>query len=247
MRAKTDTTRCRIFISERRSGSRPESGRLLGSTPLAVERSNVRTHRCGTLRKACREGIPARQSLELVLEHSRTRVATTPVAAGSNSFAAIYDLHVDEVYRFVHRRCRDHSLSEDITQETFMAAIRNTDDPSSISIGWLITVARNRLFDELRRRSRYEDRLRLLGAPETSDDAAEMAERLRIESALSELSVDHRLVLTLRYIDGFTVPALAEHLGRSVKSVEGLVTRARRELRAQLDATSVADVGRNYG
>ena len=55
-----------------------------------------------------------------------------------------------------------------------------------------------------------------------------------MEGALSELSVDHRLVLTLHYIDGLTVPALAEHLGRSVKSIEGLITRARRELRAQL-------------
>ena len=44
-----------------------------------------------------------------------------------------------------------------------------------------------------------------------------------------------RLVLTLHYVDGYSVPALAEHLGRSVKSVEGLVTRARRALRAELD------------
>ena len=47
------------------------------------------------------------------------------------------------------------------------------------------------------------------------------------------------------YIDGFTVPALAERLGRSVKSVEGLVTRARRELRVRLD--DGADVDRKRG
>ena len=63
----------------------------------------------------------------------------------------------------------------------------------------------------------------------------ELAERLRVERAFDELSVDHRLILTLHYIDGLTVPALAKHLGRSGKSIEGLVTRARRELRAELD------------
>lgn len=159
----------------------------------------------------------------------------------------MYDTYVDEVYRFVHRRCRDHSLSEDVTQETFMSAIRSIDDPSTISVGWLITVARNRLFDELRRRSRYEERLRLLGASEAGDDANDTAERLRIEGALNELSVDHRLVLTLHYIDGFTVPALAEHLDRSVKSIEGLVTRARRELRVQLEASDGEEVTGSYG
>lgn len=169
------------------------------------------------------------------MDGSEIPVAACTATTSAPSFAVMYDKYVDEVYRFVHRRCRDHSLSEDITQETFMAAIRSADCPTSISIGWLITVARNRLFDELRRRARYEQRLRLIGAPDSADDAADLAERLRIERALSELSVDHRLVLTLHYMDGFTVPALAEHLARSVKSVEGLVTRARREFRAKLD------------
>lgn len=116
-----------------------------------------------------------------------------------------------------------------------MAAIRSTDDPSSISVGWLLTVARNRLFDVLRRQARFEGKLRLVGGAETDGHDAELAERLRVEGALNELSVDYRLVLTLHYIDGLTVPALAEHLDRSQKSVEGLVTRARRELRSKLD------------
>ena len=162
------------------------------------------------------------------------RKATDAVTDSATSFAAVYDVHVDEVYRFVHRRCRDHALAEDITQETFMTAIRSADDPSSISIGWLITVARNRLLDVLRRQSRYQDKLRLVGAPTNAGHEADTAERLRVERALSELSADHRLVLTLHYLDGLTVPALAEELGRSPKSVEGLVTRARRELREKL-------------
>lgn len=160
-------------------------------------------------------------------------VSTTDVAEAS--FVAIYDAHAEEVYRFVHRRCRDHSLSEDITQETFMAAIRSTLDPASITIGWLITVARNRLFDVLRRQMRYEDKLRMLVDGSLTTDSDDVVERLRIERALAKLSVDHRLVLTLHYFDGFTVPAMADELGRTVKSVEGLITRARRELRATLE------------
>ena len=153
------------------------------------------------------------------------------------TFADVFDASVDEVYRFVHRRCRDHTMAEDITQEAFMAAIRTFDQPGDVTTGWLMTVARNRLFDMLRRQTRYAEKLRLVGAAGDGSADSELAERLRVEAALNELSVDHRLVLTLHYIDGYTVPALAQHLDRSVKSIEGLVTRARRELRARLEET----------
>ncbi len=182
------------------------------------------------------------------MEPSETRAARGSGAQPASAIAGVYDAHIDEVYRFVHRRCRDHSLAEDITQETFITAFRSTDDPSTISIAWLLTVARNRLFDVLRRQARYEAKLRLVGAAETDVHDAELIERLRVESALNELSVDYRLVLTLHYLDGLTVPALAEHLDRSVKSVEGLVTRARRDLRAKLDEdTGVAGTGGRHG
>lgn len=170
---------------------------------------------------------------------------TTDSAPWGRSFDELYARHVREVYRFVHQRCRDHALTEDITQETFIAALNSADGPSSISVGWLLTVARNRLVDVLRRDDRHERKLRLVSAAEVQLDDVDPTDRLRIESALEKLSVDHRLVLTLHYIDGFTVPALAERLGRSVKSIEGLVTRARRELRLQLD--DGADVDRKRG
>lgn len=163
------------------------------------------------------------------------------------TFADVFDANVDEVYRFVHRRCRDHTLAEDVTQEAFMAAIRTFEKPTEITIGWLLTVARNRLFDVLRRQNRYAEKLRLVAAAGDGGADSELAERLRVEAALNELSVDHRLVLTLHYIDGYTVPALAEHLDRSVKSIEGLVTRARRELRARLgEDADPAEMGEGH-
>jgi len=176
---------------------------------------------------------------------SRDGRARTPERAVS--FTDVYDVHVEEVYRFVHRRCRDHALSEDITQETFMTAIRSTGDPSSISIGWLLTVARNRLVDVVRRQTRYERKLRVVGVDDVEDRPDEVVDRLAVEGALSELTQEHRLVLTLHYIDGLTVPAMAAELDRSVKSIEGLVTRARRELRATLDLSDESDRGSSHG
>lgn len=171
------------------------------------------------------------------MEQRRSRDERARAARSVSAIASVFDAHVDEVYRFLHRRCRDHALAEDITQETFLTAIRRGDDPGSITVGWLITVARNRLVDVLRREAGHEGKLRLVvGCGRSSEPDAELVERLRVEGALNKLRVEHRVVLTLHYIDGLTVPALADQLGRSVKSIEGLVTRARRELRDLLDA-----------
>lgn len=158
-----------------------------------------------------------------------------PLAERRAALASMYDAHVEEVYRFVHRRCRDQAMAEDITQETFFKAVNSTDDPGSLTIGWLLTVARHQLVDALRRQSNYDSKLRLVAAACSDADSVDLLERLRIEAALDQMSIDHRLVLSLRYIDDLPVSELADHLGRSTKSVEGLITRARRELRARLD------------
>ncbi len=166
------------------------------------------------------------------MEQSKARNAADVVAARASSFADMYDVHVEETYRFIHRRCRDHSPAEAVTRETFTEAIRSTDDPNSISIGWLLTAARTRLIDVLRRQDRDKGKLRLVG-PVTEDvDTIEPATRLR---ALNELSLDHRLILTLHCMEGLTVPAIADQLDRSAISIEGSVQQAGRRLRATLD------------
>lgn len=164
----------------------------------------------------------------------RTRAASNTPDLG---FVALYDTHVETVYRYIHRRCRDHPLAEDVTQETFLTAVRTVHDPSSVTIGWLLTVARNQLFDVLRRRTRYDDKLRLVANAGRSVSDVDIAERLRVEAALAELPVHYRLVLTLHYVNGLPVAEIADELDRSLKSVEGLITRARRSLAALLAET----------
>ena len=150
----------------------------------------------------------------------------------------MFDTHAVEVYQYVHRRCQDTTLAEDVTQDVFVTAVRTIDDPSTITIGWLLRVARNRLIDLMRRESRYADKLRLIrgGLSDEIDLDGAWVDRVVVAEALESLSVEHRLVLTLHYLDGRTVPDLAEDLGRSVRAVESLVSRAKANLRRELGA-----------
>jgi len=99
-------------------------------------------------------------------------------------------------------------------------------------------VARNRLIDVVRRRSRLETKLRLVGPGDDLDDEeGALTERLRVRDALRTLKVEYRLVLLLHYVDGLPVAELAEEMGLSVAAVESLVRRARCNLARELEKT----------
>lgn len=150
-------------------------------------------------------------------------------------FAALYDAHVTEVYQYVHRRCRDRAVAEDVTQDVFLALVRTVDDPATVTIGWLMRTARNRLVDVMRRQATHSAKLRLIrGDGDRIPLDGIVVDRVTVEAALERLSVEHRVVLALHYLDGEPVPAMAEQLGRTVKSVEGLVARATRNLRREI-------------
>ncbi len=151
-------------------------------------------------------------------------------------FAALYRANVAEVYRYLHRRCRDTSMAEDLTQDVFMSVMRSGRPIGEINTGWLITAARHQLIDVARRHDRFAAKLRLMrGGLDNIERNPEPVDRIILEQAMERLSVDHRLVLSLHYLDDLTVAALAQSLGRSVKSVEGLITRARRNLHRELE------------
>ena len=171
-----------------------------------------------------------------------TKGTMEPMARRSG-FRAVYAAHVVEVHRFVHRRCRDLDLAADVTQDVFLTAVRSVEDPTEITIAWLLRVARNRLIDVLRRDDTLGRKLRLVSATETPDHGPSVVEQLRVDRALSRLRPAQRTALTLHHIDGLTVAELAAELGRSPKGAEALLTRARAALRAELAAESETSHG----
>ena len=123
-----------------------------------------------------------------------------------------------------------------MTHDVFTTVARTIEDPNEVTVSWLIRRARFRMIDIIRRRENYEAKLTLIGGRSTNGDhQVTVAEQLRVEAALQQLSSLHRSVLLLHYVDELSVAELAEQLGRSVKGAEALVTRARSTLKAALE------------
>jgi RNA polymerase sigma-70 factor (ECF subfamily) len=147
----------------------------------------------------------------------------------------LYDDALPHVYGYLLARCGDAGLAEDLTAESFLAAVHAVRKPGAPdpSIPWLIGVARHKLADHWRRAEREQRGLRLLnGAPARVDDPWEtVVDRIRAREVLSRLGAHHRAVLTLRYLDGLPVPEVARHLDRTLHATEALLVRARAAFR----------------
>jgi RNA polymerase sigma-70 factor (ECF subfamily) len=151
---------------------------------------------------------------------------------------AIYDDAVGEVYRYLHARCGNRAQAEDLTAETFLAAVgqirRGRVD--AVTVAWLIGIARHKLVDDWRRSARRPQAGWLHdGTEEPSDDGHDawdvIVDQHLVGDVMAQLGPHHRSALALRYFDGLSVPDVAAHLGRTVEATETLLVRARRRFR----------------
>jgi RNA polymerase sigma-70 factor, ECF subfamily len=154
---------------------------------------------------------------------------------GHEDLLALYDRALPEVYGYLVRRCDSPATAEDLTADTFMAAVRavQADAGKRIEVGWLIGTARHKLIDHWRRSGRQRDAL-----AELWDDQVVTVDPfdlpLEVEAAhatLAALAPIHRSVLTLRYCDGLAVGEVAEAIGRTTHATEALLTRAKAAFR----------------
>ena len=144
---------------------------------------------------------------------------------------ALYDSALPEVYGYLVRRCDGATVAEDLTAETFLAAVSAVQKGTvpTMTTAWLIGVARHKLVDHWRKRARDERNLQAVADEPASDDDPWDAhlDASVAHAVLGRLGAHHRSALTLRYLDGLSVPEVAEHLGRTVHATEALLVRAR--------------------
>jgi len=144
---------------------------------------------------------------------------------------ALYDRALPVVYGYLVDRCGDRVTAEDLASETFLAAVAAARRPGAaeVSIPWLVGVARHKLVDHWRRRTRDERLVREVSASvlDPEDPWEAQLDVMRAAEVLERLGAHHRVALTLRYVDGLPVPEVAELLDRSVHATEGLLVRAR--------------------
>lgn len=153
---------------------------------------------------------------------------------------ALYDSALPEVYGYLVTRCGDRGLAEDLTSETFLAAVA-APAGAPRTIGWLIGIARHKLADHWRWKARQDRLLDSVAQGVHDEDRWDtQLDVLRARAVLDQLATPHRAALSLRYLDGCSVAETAVLLDRTLHATEALLVRARRAFRHAYEGSSDA-------
>ena len=181
-----------------------------------------------------------------------TAALVARAAAGDrDAFAALYNEHRPEVYRFLVVRTRNRHLAEDLTSETFLRALRRIETfhtrEGGTFAGWLVTIARNILTDHHKAgRTRLEvlaadffeadERVGSAERDALSDlEAVEAAQTVAV--AMAALNPYQRECIQARFLDELTLPEAVARLGRADGAVKTLTHRSLLTMRRALAET----------
>jgi RNA polymerase sigma-70 factor, ECF subfamily len=168
------------------------------------------------------------------------------------AFGDLYDRYVDQVYRFVYRRLKDHTAAEEITARVFFRALERLPRFEWRGIpfgGWLMRIAANLIHDH------HDDAQRHVSLPVAAADEMEMATSepgTEEQSAahqtasvlwqtVSTLPITEQQVVVYRFAREMSVREIATAIGRTEGAVKQILFRAMKRLRQHLEQRGFHD------
>jgi RNA polymerase sigma-70 factor (ECF subfamily) len=156
------------------------------------------------------------------------------------TFARLYDEHLDRVFRYIQYRVNNIQLAEDLTSTVFEKALSNfgkySSDRASFST-WIFSIARNVVIDHYRvnqkRRtvSLEEVTAHSSSAPPPEEELERKDVRERLHSCLAELSEEEQEIIRLKFGAELNNRQIGKTLNLSESNVGTKLYRALRKLR----------------
>ncbi|MBN1933137.1 MAG: sigma-70 family RNA polymerase sigma factor [Anaerolineae bacterium] len=159
------------------------------------------------------------------------------------AFTELYGRYLDRVYRFVLIRTGDTDDAQDLTSQTFLAALESIaryDGRGSFG-GWLFGIARHKIADHYRRRRPDVslDDAELLHHPDPApeDIAHTHLQLARIARMLHSLDAQQAEAVALRIFGELDAAQVAQVMGKSEAAAKMLVHRGLHKLQERLTPT----------
>ncbi len=159
----------------------------------------------------------------------------------------MYDQYGQFLYSFVMRILRSVDEAEDVVQEVFLqmwSKAKTYEQGKGTVYTWLVTMTRNRAIDRLRSKDfkmRFHEvdvnAIRLAAESRSSNPHSRTVlseEQQIISGTLSQLSLDHQLVLSLAYYEGFSQSEISRKLNVPLGTVKSRMRKALQSMRTML-------------
>jgi len=166
-----------------------------------------------------------------------------------SAMVELVDTHRGQVFGLCYRMLRHRQDAEDVTQESFVRALRSlhTWDQQREFLPWLLAIAGNRCRTLLAVRMRQPGTTSLV--EQLSDDAQEVSEARNlaeeVDLALGTLRSEYRQAFLLFHQHEMSYAQISATLDCPLGTVKTWVHRARRELIAQLKNRGVVQESRH--
>jgi RNA polymerase sigma-70 factor (ECF subfamily) len=177
------------------------------------------------------------------LDPTLTRTEAQLIAAAQHNlgaFDALYVLYAERVFRFLYSRVGLRAEAEDLTAQTFLAAMEAF--PRYRHRGhfaaWLFSIARNKTNDHFRRgkpHAELDEIAEMAGEYDLFAEVISREQRDALRSQLSQLREDEREILQLRYVAELSFAEISSLLGRSEDAVKKSLYRSIERLQSRLE------------
>lgn len=134
--------------------------------------------------------------------------------------------YLDTVLRIAYQNTQNQADAEDVAQEVFIKLMKQPrfNDEGHMK-AWLIRVTVNQCKD-LKKSFWHRNTIAISDDRQAAEEPAQ-----EVWAEIWKLPKDYRNVIYLYYYEGYTVPEIAEILGRNVNTVSSWLTRARKSLK----------------
>lgn len=174
------------------------------------------------------------------------RIAKRLAKRDPQGLADLHDLTSRAAFSAIVGIVRDPGHAEDVHQQVYAELWRRAQefDPSrGTLLSWVMTVARSRALDHVRRRTDQPtdaDVLVALGGGEDDRAFQDVIDRALIGEALARIPEQERELLRLRFWEGLSQTEIAERTGQPLGTVKSRMLSGLRNLRQHLDSEGAA-------
>jgi len=172
-------------------------------------------------------------------DRAERRLAARLRAGDTDALAAAYDAYGAATFGLLLRMLGDRAAAEDVQQQVFTEVWRRAGDYDPRRAGlltWVLTIARSRAIDHLRRRVPEPRDPQLPDGRTVEAEADALLERWRLAQLLGRLPEDERALLRLRFYDERSQSEISAATGIPIGTVKARMVRGLTRLREMIEA-----------
>ena len=190
------------------------------------------------------------------MEREDSKAISDYLAGDDADFSELVKKYLKPIYNFLYQLTNDRSALDDLTQITFIKAWKNIKkfDPNKSFKTWIFTIAKNTAYDYFKKKktvpfSNFFDadgnnKLENISEDEILPlELLEKAEAAKdLETALSKISDQYRLILLMHYRDDLTLYEMSEILNISYNTIKSQHQRALLALKIVMENAPIFNI-----